>query len=241
MKKLIKLLVLSILLGLQCCKEDELVEYPISYPMNYVNSPVTEFTIKAFTKDGEITDSTKFNYLLKKYGYLLSGINNYSSEGDFTATYLDSENVMIRKAKSDKTDTLTVHKTTDLIYWERKDTISTFIRHNSIYKYKPLYYEEFLIPYSSGFTIAAKYKQCYYVKTENKDLILPMFDMLYYMHDSYPPPFSDNINNEFYIHDSYIPLFSVNINNEFCRDSVSILGVNDTIIIKVYTLRLIKQ
>ena len=218
MNKLIKLFALLMLFSLQCCKEIDSVNYPITY----LNLPVTDFTIRAFTINGEITDTTKFNYLIKKYGNLLTGMNNYKTEGDFNVTYLNSENVKIHKSISDDTDTLTIHIKNDLIYWERKDTLSTFLKYNSAYKYKPLYYEELAIPISSGFPLNVKYKQCYYVKPEGEYLILPMFDILYYVHD---------IN---------LPIPSIDINNEFCIDSISAFGDNDTIIIKGYTLKLKK-
>lgn len=218
MNKYIKILLLSSLLGLQCCKEEEI----ISYPTTYSNAPVTEYTIKAFTQNGEITDSLKLNHLIRMSGDLLTGMDKYNSEGDFVATYLSPEKVLINKSDSENTDTLDIHKIDDLIYWEKKDTISSFFRHSITFKYKPLYYEEIPIPVSSGYPCIVKYKPCYYVKQDGQDLVLPMFDMI------------------FYIGDSRTPIPGININNEFCVDSISYFGISDTLIVKEYNL-ILKQ
>lgn len=218
MNKYMKILFFLSLLGLQSCKEEEIINYPTTYS----NTPVTEYTIKAFTQNGEITDSFKLNHLIRMSGDLLTGMDNYNSEGDFVATYLSPEKVLINKSDSENTDTLDIHKIDDLIYWEKKDTISSFFRHSITFKYKPLYYEEIPIPISSGYPCIVKYKPCYYVKQDGQDLVLPMFDMI------------------FYIGDSHTPIPGVNINNELCVDSISYFGINDTLIIKEYNL-ILKQ
>lgn len=218
MNKYMKILFFLSLLGLQCCKEEEI----ISYPTTYSNTPVTKYTIKAFTQNGEITDSLKLNHLIRMSGDLLTGMDKYNSEGDFVATYLSPEKVLINKSDSENTDTLDIHKIDDLIYWEKKDTISSFFRHSITFKYKPLYYEEIPIPISSGYPCIVKYKPCYYVKQDGQDLVLPMFDMI------------------FYIGDSRTPIPGININNEFCVDSISCFGINDTLIVKEYNL-ILKQ
>lgn len=218
MNKYMKILFFLSLLGLQSCKEEEI----ISYPTTYSNAPVTEYTIKAFTQNGEITDSLKLNHLIRMSGDLLTGMDKYNSEGDFVATYLSPEKVLINKSDSENTDTLDIHKIDDLIYWEKKDTISSFFRHSITFKYKPLYYEEIPIPISSGYPSIVKYKPCYYVKQDGQDLVLPMFDMI------------------FYIGDSRTPIPGININNEFCVDSISYFGINDTLIVKEYNL-ILKQ
>lgn len=168
MMKYIKLFALLLLFILQSCKkEDEIISYPIVYS----NSPTTDNSIKVFTRNGEITDSVLINYFNRKYGFLLTGMNNYNSEGNVLITYLSPEKVELRKSDSDNLDTLSVFKGSDLIYFEEIDTISSPIGlmydvyyFNKIFKYKPLYYEEFIIPVSSGYSRAAKYKHSYFVK-----------------------------------------------------------------------------
>lgn len=225
MMKYIKLFALLLLFILQSCKkEDEIISYPIVYS----NFPTTDNSIKVFTRNGEITDSVLINYFNRKYGFLLTGMNNYNSEGNVLITYLSPEKVELRKSDSDNLDTLSVFKGSDLIYFEEKDTISSPIGlmsdvyyFNKIFKYKPLYYEEFKIPVSSGYSRAAKYKHSYFVKAVDEDLILPMIDFIYKL-------------PEFYF-------CALEVNNEFCRDSISNLGENDTIIVNIYSLKFKKN
>jgi hypothetical protein len=225
MIKFIKIFAFSILFVLQCCKENDISNYPISY----INLPVSDFSFRAYTKNGEITDSIKFNYLIKKYNCLITEVSNYNSEGKLIISYLSKEKVEIRNFETNKSDTLTVHNKSGLIYWERKDTISSPISFsseayyfNKIFKYKPLYYMEFAIPPSSGYSKVAKYKQCFYVKPDGENLILPMINFLY-------------------IQDIYAHFYDVELNNEFCEDCLLALGINDTIIINQYNLKLKKQ
>lgn len=225
MMKFVRLFALLYLSIIQCCKEKEEI---VSYPIVYSNSPTTDNSIKVFTKSGEITDSNTVNYIKWQYGYLLTGMNNYNSEGNVIITYLSPEKVELRNFDSGNLDTLNVFRKANLIYLEKKDTISSPIDFrydvyyfNKIFRYKPLYYEEFPIPLSSGYSKAAKYKQSYYVKTDGENLILPMIDFIYRLQDFY--------------------YYALGINNEFCRDSVSTIGLNDTIIVNEYYLKFKKQ
>ena len=118
-------------------------------------------------------------------------------------------------------------KKENLIYLERKDTVSAlvdllFYSFNKLFNYKPLYYEEIPLPCSAGFCKAAKYKPCYYVKTDGENLILPMIDFIYRHQD--------------------ICIYCVlKINNEFCRDSVPNIDAKDTVIVNEYYLKFKKQ
>jgi len=229
MIKHIKLLVFLLLLGLSSCKEEDNNEL-VSYPITYTNVPVTESSFKVFTKSGEITNTITANIFINKYGYFLTGMNNYNFEGKVTLTFFSPDSVELSMLDSDNTDTLTVYNKPELIYLEKKDTTllpfaismdgrRSFI--NNIFEYKPLYYEEFAMPLSSGYDMIAKYKKCYYVKRDGENLILPMLDVLYKY---------DNL--------SYT--FSNAINNVFSREFISDLDTNDTLIIKEYSLKLKK-
>ena len=222
--KLVNLFALLFLFTLLSCKEkDEIVSYPIVYS----NFPITDNSIKAFTKNGEITDPNTVNYIKKQYGYLLTGMNSFSTQGDVVLTFLSPEKVKLRNFDSDYLDTLNLFKKENLIYLERKDTVSAlvdllFYSFNKLFNYKPLYYEEIPLPCSAGFCKAAKYKPCYYVKTDGENLILPMIDFIYRHQD--------------------ICIYCVlKINNEFCRDSVPNIDAKDTVIVNEYYLKFKKQ
>lgn len=217
------------LLGLSSCKEEDNNEL-VSYPVTYTNVPVTESCFRVFTKNGEITNSITAHNFINKYGYSLTGMNNYNFSGKVTLTYLSPDSVELSMLDSDDTDTLTVHNKPELIYWEEKDTTiipfaismdgrRSFI--NNIFKYKPLYYEEFVMPLSSGYGMIAKYKKCYYAERDGANFILPMFDV-FYKYDIL----------------SYTSGFA--INNIFNRAFISYLDTNDTLIIKEYSLELKK-
>ncbi len=225
MNKFIKILALLIFPLLQCCKEGAEI---ITYPIIFSNSTITDKSIKVFTVNGEITDTATINYLMKKYSFFFRDINNSNLKGNIIATYLSPENVEYHNLYSENTDTLTVLNDNSLICWEEKDTVSNPIGiffdvyfFYTIYKYKPRYYEEFRVPYSTGYSKAAKYKKCYFVKTDGENLILPMMDFLYIQDIMYT--------------------YNLEINNEFCKDSVSVLGTNDTIVVCEYALKLKKH
>ncbi|MCE5174912.1 MAG: hypothetical protein ABFC90_01045 [Bacteroidales bacterium] len=223
MDKYIKPLIFLLLISFSSCKEEENNE-SVSYPIIYTNVPVTENCFKVFTKNGEITDFITINNLINKYADFLVGMNKYNLEGKVTLTYLSSESVELYMLDSDNTDTLAVHNKPELIYWEEKDTTCQPIGTNLddrffMYKYKPLYYEEFAIPLSSGYTTAVRYKQCYYAKRDEENFILPMLDFLYK-------------------HDNLFCTYGIAINNVFSRKSISNFGTNDTLIINEYSLKL---
>jgi hypothetical protein len=217
---------------LQSCKDEvaEVEKKITTYPVVYTSIPVNDYTIRAYTRDGEITDSATMNYINKKYGYLLAGKNNYDSNGAVVISYLSTDKVEFRKLNPSMLDTFTVVKKGNLIYLEKKDTIILpysfeyeLYFFKNMFRYKPLYYEEIPVPLSSGYTKAAKYKPCLIVKTAKDTLILPMLDLIYKLNDLY----------------NYLP----EINNELCTDSLHNLYGNgyDTLIIKEYSIRLKKQ
>ncbi len=85
-------------------------------------------------------------------------------------------------------------------------------------KYQPLYYEEFNVPTSTGFTKAAKYRECFYVNKKDKGFEVPIFD---------------------YIYKTVFELSTVNgINNEFDESNLLLIGSNDTLIIQEYSIEI---
>jgi len=232
---LILLLTFLLMTVSQSCKEEVEIEEEeekeiVTFPIVYSSIPVTNYSIRAYTKIGEIIDSTTMNYINKKYGYLLAGKNHYDSNGEVVISYLSTGKVEFRKLNPSMLDTLTVVKKGDLIYLEKKDTIILpysleyeLYFFKNLFRYKPLYYEEIPVPLSSGYSKAAKYKPWLTVKTAKDTLILPMLDLIYKLNDLY----------------NYLP----EINNELCTDSLHNLYGNgyDTLIIREYSIRLKKQ
>ena len=107
-----------------------------------------------------------------------------------------------------------------MIYWERQDTTeftnSSFFHFGDFFKYMPLYYEEFYVPWTTGFSTKIKGKECYYVVRDKKKLMLPMLDCIY-----------KNETGAVIIKE---------INNRFNENPIS--DLNDTLLIREYVIEL---
>jgi len=197
---------------LQSCKDEvaEVEKKITTYPVVYTSIPVNDYTIRAYTRDGEITDSATMNSISRRFGLVLTRDNNYNSDGELVITYLSSKKVEVRTLNSSVVDTLAVNINEDHIFFEKKDTVAfpvgiefEIYYFNTLFLYKPLYYKEIRIPPSSGYSKIGRYKPGIFVKPNGEYLILPMLNLI--------RRFAG-----FYIN---IP----QVNNEICTDSLHTL------------------
>ncbi len=214
----------------QSCKDEvaEVEKKIITYPVVYTSIPVNDYSIRAYTRDGEIMDSATMNSISMRFGYRLAGDNNYNSDGELVITYLSSKKVEVRTLNSSVLDTLAVIKNEDHIFFEKKDIVTfplgsgfEVYYFNTLFRYKPLYYEEIPVPLSSGYSKAGRYKPGIFVKPTGEYLILPMMNLIHRSPYSY----------------RYLP----QLNNEICTDSLHTIYSIDTLIVNEFTIRLKKK
>ena len=193
--------------------DEELIEYPMTFTSYFISEP----EINVYTKDGEITLVDLKNEIIERYKNNLTDLDSIEIQGIIIATYLsvDTVELTLDNKKEEKARIVSEHN--ELIYWEKQDTSVMSVYPVSFLdklKYHPLYYEEFDVPMSTGYSKAAKYKECFFIKKKNEGFEVPMFDYLYKTEFGLPT--------------------ILGINNEFNSSSISLIGSNDTIIIQEY-------
>lgn len=215
---------------LQSCKDEvaEVEKKITTYPVVYTSIPVNDYTIRAYTRDGEITDSATMNSISRRFGLVLTRDNNYNSDGELVITYLSSKKVEVRTLNSSVVDTLAVNINEDHIFFEKKDIVTfplgsgfEVYYFKNLFRYKPLYYKEIPVPLSSGYSKAGSYKPGIFVKPTGEYLILPMMNLI----DRSPYSYK------------YLP----QLNNEICTDSLHTLYSIDTLIVNEFTIKLKKK
>jgi hypothetical protein len=218
MKKYQFLLLIILIMGISSCKKDsdeELIEYPITY----TSYGIANSNIRVFLKNQELTSTLKEQVINRQINYLPS-LEEMEIEGKFVATYISADTVELKFNFSTEKEIRIVTEESDLIYWERQDitefTNSSFFHFGDFFKYLPLYYEEFDVPWATGYSKKVKGKECYYVVRDKKKLMLPMLDYIY--------------KNEIGA------VIKKEINNRFNENSIS--DLNDTLLIREYVIEL---
>jgi hypothetical protein len=209
-----------LIISISSCKKDSEDEL-ISYPITYTSYAITKSNIRVFIKDQELTSTLKEQIINKQIDYLPS-LEEMEIAGKFIASYISADTVELHFDFSTEKETRIVREEFDLIYWESQDTTeftnSSFFHFGSLFKYLPLYYEEFEVPAATGYSRKIKGKECYYVFRENEKIELPMLDYIYKNN------MGAVIKNE--------------INNRFNESKISNLKLNDTLLIREYVIEL---
>ena len=80
--------------------------------------------------------------------------------GKFVATYISADTVALKFDFSTEKEIRIVLEESDLIYWERQETTeftnSSFFHFGYFFKYQPLYYKEFDVPWATGYSKKVK-------------------------------------------------------------------------------------
>ena len=214
-------LLILLITGVCSCKknsEEILLEYPVTYESYFIS----EGEIKVYIKEGEITLPQIKDAIIQRFKNNLSDLGNVEIEEKVVATYLSENKVKVTIDKEEEEKIRFVYEKDGIIYWEKQDTSGIpaypplFI--GKILIHQPLYYEEFDVPNVTGYSKAAKYKECFYVKKNIEGFELPMFD---------------------YVHKTELgqPVI-LGINNEFNENYLSLIGRNDTILIQKFNIEM---
>lgn len=194
------------------------------YPVTYSSYLISDALINVYTKNGILTSPNLKNEIIQKYKNYLTDLENIEIEDKVVATYTSENTVNVTIDDEGEEKARYVYEKDGIIYWEKQDTSGMpaypplFI--GKILTYHPLYYEEFDVPLVTGYSKAARYKECYYVKKKNEGFEIPMFD---YLH-----------KNEFGL------LRNLGINNEVNENILSLTGSKDTIVIQEFNIQMKK-
>lgn len=201
-----------------CDKESE------QFPQFYSSVSVTNNVFRLFTKDGEITNSRVKEDFFNRFGDFVTPLYG-SIDGMKTGTYINPDDVVIKKVEEIGFDTLTVHANRDLIYWEEKDT-SWFVKNSfrDLLEYKPLYLEESDYTYNNITFKTERFMNCHYLRKVGNNLEYPMVEIFY--------QYSSNQGFRYY---------NIRSNNKFNTAYISQFSATDTILICEYNFILTKQ
>ena len=217
MKKYQTILLILLITGINSCNkntDEEILEYPTKYTINYVTEPV----VKIFTKGGEITPDDK---IINRFRSSLPSNEEIKTTWQLTAIYTSADSIKLEINDVAEEKTRTVHYQDKLIYWESQDTIKMpiFNSMNVYFKYSHLYYEEFSLPWTSGYKKVILYKHCFFVNEDDGKIELPMLDCV-----------ARTYENGFFT--------GLGINNKFNEKSVLNFSLNDTIAVWEYSIML---
>jgi hypothetical protein len=221
MNKITRLLLILTVTGIFSCEKEPEEMIP-EYPVTYSSYLISNAQINVYTKNGILTSPNLKDEIIQKYKNYLTDLENIEIEDKVVATYTSENTVNVTIDDEEEEKARYVYEKDGIIYWEKQDTLGMpaypplFI--GKILTYHPLYYEEFDVPLVTGYSKAARYKECYYVKKKNEGFEIPMFD---YLH-----------KNEFGL------LRNLGINNEVNENILSIINSNDTIIIQAFNVKL---
>lgn len=207
-------------MGISSCKKDS-DEKLIAYPITYTSYAIANSNIRVFLKNQELTSTLKEQIINRQIKYLPS-LEEMEIAGKFIATYISADTVELKFDFSTEQEIRIVREESDLIYWERQDTTeftnSSFFHFGNLFKYLPLYYEEFEVPSATGYSKKIRGKECYYVFKNEKEIEFPMLDYIY------KNEIGAVIKNE--------------INNRLNENSIPDLNLNDTLIIREYVIEM---
>lgn len=210
---------LILVIGISSCKKD-IVQYPITYSSDLI----TESSIKAYTKNGEISSPVTIKSIVNRYQSYFTKLENEEVAGKIIATYLseDSVELTINHVKEEKLRS--VHEDAGVIYWEKQDTsmsgLGPIFRIEDLYKYHPYYYYEYNAPPGSGYLRHFKYKECHYVIRNGKKLNIPMIEFVWILQG-----YNKGIKYS-------------GINNSFSKEGLARLFVGDTILVQQYSVEM---
>lgn len=216
------LIILLLLTGISSCKKNEAEKAP-EYPVQYIYSYATEPVVKVFTKSGEIISNEE---VVKRF---TSYLDEKKEPGDYegiTATYVSADTINLQIDDMPEEKPRTVHRLDRVTYWESQDTTKlpifsvSFVR-NSLFKYSPIFYEEQNLPWTTGYKKTILFKQCFYVIEDNEKLSLPILDCAGYT----------SKNGAF---------VGIKFNNKFDESSILNFELNDTVVIREYSIELEK-
>ncbi|WP_372934010.1 hypothetical protein [Mariniphaga sediminis] len=216
------LIILLLFTGILSCKKDETEKVP-EYPAQYVYSYATEPVVKVFAKNGEITSNEEVINRFKSY---LAEKKESSEYKGITVTYISADTIQLQIDETPEEKIRTVHRYNGVTYWESQDTTkfpilnSSFVK-SSLFKYSPIYYVEYNLPWTTGFRKSVHFKQCYYAVENNEKLIIPFIDFAGY-----------TIENGAFV--------GTGFNNTFDENSILNFGLNDTVVIREYAVELEK-
>lgn len=223
MKKIIRLLLILMVPGILSCEKEPEEMIP-EYPATYSSYLISDAQINVYTKDGILTSPNLKGEIIQKYKNYLTDLENIEIEDKVVATYTSKNTVNVTIDDEEEEKVRYVYVKDGIIYWEKQDTSGIpaypplFIE--KILTYHPLYYEEFDVPAVTGYSKAARYKECYYVKKKNEGFEIPMFD---YVH-----------KNEFGL------LRNLGINNEVNENILSLISSKDTIVVQKFNIQMKK-
>lgn len=175
--KIFSLSIALIVITSSCEKEES---KPI-FPIEFISSSITNTQIKIITQDGELKDSKIKERLLNEYQERLIDLDTLDTKDYLKAIYLSKDTVNVFDLKKNENELRLIEQKNDITYWVSFDTI-TYLLFEDLFKdykigiYEPVYYEEFLLPVSSGYSKAAKVIDCLYVQDNGDHILLPMFD-----------------------------------------------------------------
>ncbi len=210
---------LILVIGISSCKKDS-----VQYPITYTSDLITESSIKAYTKNGEISLPVTIKSIVNRYRSYFTNLEREEVTGKITATYLskDSVELTINHVKEDKLRS--VHEDAGVIYWEKQDTLMSGFTNifsiEDLYKYHPYYYYEYYAPPGSGYTKYFKYKECQYIIRNGKKFNIPMVEFVWIL-QGYDKGFKYS-----------------GINNSFSKEGLSSLFVGDTILVQQYSIEM---
>ncbi len=192
MKKL--LIIFSFLsFTLFSCEKDT-----IDYPVTFSTKTVSEYSLRIFTTDGEITSESLKYDIVQRYKYQLNAVSNEDLKGKIVCTYItkDSVEIIIDGVKEAKPRN--VLENNGLVYWEKQDTTVkgyTWLPYDILkaQEYIPTYYLETPCASGSAYKILVESKECLYAIKNKGKLSIPMFDFFI----NYSGYLVKEINNSF--------------------------------------------
>jgi len=218
MKKNLILIVLFLIAGIYSCKKDT-VDYPITYSSSSISDP----SIKVYTRNGEVTSSDLINKLVVRFQDKLKISENDKIKGKVIVNYISADSVELTIDNVKEAKSRSVHEINGVIYLEKQDTtlkgFGPTFKIDDVYKYSPIYYEEYYAPAGSGYSKYAKIKDCYFLINKGGTLNIPMFNFLWVWNTNSAYPYSGN-------------------NNSFKPEGLQKFNYADTIIIQQYYIEM---
>ena len=214
------LIILSII-GLSSCNKEP-NEESIKYPITFTSKSIAKTSLRVFIKNEEITTPLIKEEIISRQKIYLPVLEDMEIDGKIIATYISADTVKLLIDFSTEEETRIVREQSGLIYWESQDTTefknSSYFHFSNLLNYVPIYYEEFNVPLTTGYSKATKGKECYYLIRDNKELELPMLDYI----------FKNEIG----------AIVVTEVNNDFDEKSIMDLNLNDTIIVREYFIEM---
>lgn len=174
MKQAFTLLTVAMLVY-SCKNDDDIVP---EYPSTYAGNQVEYQPVRLFANQGEINDPDVIQEFLDEYdenAYFNFNAQKGTGPDHVSVVYHSSDEVTIQWPG--KSEDRIVKKQDALTYWEAADTATILRGENNVLAYvttyKPLYYEEYPAPASSGYSTIVKFLPCYFVYETAEGITIP--------------------------------------------------------------------